>query len=70
MAERAIRITAGPVVVGARLNESATACAIWDALPIDVKAGGDAEIEERDGYDGALRAWGGHVGAPSRKEPR
>ena len=38
MAEHAIRITAGPVVAEARLNESRTAGAIWDALPIEAKA--------------------------------
>lgn len=35
--ERAIRITAGPVSAEARLNDSKTAGAIWDALPIDAK---------------------------------
>jgi hypothetical protein len=38
MAERAIRITAGPVTTEARLNASQTATAIWDALPIEAKA--------------------------------
>lgn len=38
MAERAIRITAGTVSAQARLNESKTAGAIWDALPIEAKA--------------------------------
>jgi hypothetical protein len=38
MAERAIRITAGSVSVEARLNDSRTASAIWDALPIEAKA--------------------------------
>jgi hypothetical protein len=38
MAERAIRITAGPVSAEARLNDSRTASAIWDALPIHAKA--------------------------------
>lgn len=37
MAERAIRITAGTVSAQARLNESKTAGAIWDALPIEAK---------------------------------
>jgi len=37
MTERAIRITAGQVVAEARLNESRTAGAIWDALPIEAK---------------------------------
>ena len=32
---RAIRITAGQVSVEARLNDSKTAGAIWDALPIE-----------------------------------
>jgi hypothetical protein len=31
-----IRITAGPVSASATLNDSATAKAIWDALPIEV----------------------------------
>ena len=35
--ERAIRITAGAVSVEARLNDSKTARAIWDALPIEAK---------------------------------
>ena len=35
--ERAIRITAGPVSAEARLNDSKTAGAIWDALPIEAK---------------------------------
>ena len=34
---RAIRITAGQVSVEARLNESRTATAIWDRLPIEAK---------------------------------
>ena len=34
---RAIVITAGQVSAEARLNESKTATAIWDALPIDAK---------------------------------
>jgi hypothetical protein len=38
MAERAIRITAGTVSAEARLNESRTAGAIWDALPIEARA--------------------------------
>ncbi len=38
MTERAIRITAGQVVAAARLNESRTAGAVWDALPIEAKA--------------------------------
>lgn len=38
MAERAIRITAGTTSAEARLNDSRTAGAIWDALPIDAKA--------------------------------
>jgi hypothetical protein len=38
MTERAIRISAGAVTAEARLNESATARAIWDALPIEAKA--------------------------------
>jgi hypothetical protein len=36
MAERRIRITAGSVSAEARLNESATAAAIWNALPLSV----------------------------------
>jgi uncharacterized protein len=35
--ERAIRITAGSVSAEARLNDSKTAGAIWDALPIEAK---------------------------------
>jgi hypothetical protein len=38
MIERAIRITAGTVSAEARLNDSRTASAIWDALPIQAKA--------------------------------
>ena len=38
MAERAIRITAGTVSADATLNDSETARAIWDALPIEAKA--------------------------------
>jgi len=34
---RAIVITAGQVTAEARLNDSKTATAIWDALPIDAK---------------------------------
>jgi uncharacterized protein len=36
--KRAIRITAGSVTADAELNDSRTAGAIWDALPIDAKA--------------------------------
>jgi len=35
---RAIRITAGQVSASAELNDSKTAAAIWDALPIEAKA--------------------------------
>ena len=35
---RAIRITAGGVSATAELNDSKTAAAIWDALPIEAKA--------------------------------
>ena len=35
---RAIRITAGQISAAAELNDSATASAIWDALPIEAKA--------------------------------
>lgn len=38
MAERAIKITAGTVSAEATLNDSRTARAIWDALPIEAKA--------------------------------
>ena len=38
MAERAIKITAGSVSAEATLNDSKTARAIWDALPIEAKA--------------------------------
>lgn len=34
---RAIRILAGDVTAGAELNDSPTASAIWDALPIEAK---------------------------------
>jgi uncharacterized protein len=34
---RAIRITAGAVSASARLNDSQTAHAIWDALPIEAR---------------------------------
>ena len=36
MTERRIRITAGSVSADAILNESATAAAIWNALPLSV----------------------------------
>src|SRR3989441_10202009 len=35
--DRAIRITAGSVYAEAWLNDSQTACAIWEALPIEAK---------------------------------
>ena|SRR2546422_5369812 len=35
---RAIRITAGQVSAPAELNDSKTATAIWDALPLEAKA--------------------------------
>jgi len=35
---RAIRITAGQVSAVAQLNDSKTATAIWDALPLEAKA--------------------------------
>ena len=35
---RAIRITVGQISAAAELNDSATASAIWDALPIEAKA--------------------------------
>ena len=38
MTVRTIRITAGQVVTEAWLNESQTAGAVWDALPIEAKA--------------------------------
>jgi hypothetical protein len=38
MAERAIKITAGTVSAEAKLNDSKTARAIWDALPVEAKA--------------------------------
>ena len=34
MGDRRIRIRAGDVTVGATLNDSTTAAAVWDALPI------------------------------------
>jgi len=36
MSDRRIRITAGPVSADAILNDSATATAVWDALPVSV----------------------------------
>ena len=38
MADRVIRITAGQVSADARLNDTRTAAAIWDALPIAARA--------------------------------
>ena len=38
MADRVMRITAGQVVAEGRLNDSRTATAIWNALPIDARA--------------------------------
>ena len=38
MAERAIQITAGTVSAEAKLNDSRTARAVWDALPIEATA--------------------------------
>ena len=38
MATHTIRITAGQVSAEARLNDSRTAGAVWDAPPIDAKA--------------------------------
>src|SRR5215510_156318 len=35
---RPIRIRAGQISVGASLNDSRTATAVWDALPIEAKA--------------------------------
>jgi uncharacterized protein len=35
MADRIVKITAGRVSVGARLDDSRTATAVWDALPIE-----------------------------------
>src|SRR5262245_10135392 len=35
--DRVIRITAGSVAASARLNDSQTARAIWDALPIEAR---------------------------------
>src|ERR671937_496844 len=35
---RAIRITAGQISVTAELNDSQTATAIWEALPLEAKA--------------------------------
>jgi hypothetical protein len=37
-ATHALRITAGPVALEATLNDSSTAQAIWNALPIEAKA--------------------------------
>ena len=38
VSERPVRITAGPVVASAALNDTATAGLIWDALPIEASA--------------------------------
>ena len=38
MSEREINITAGQVTVSANLNDTDTAAAIWDALPIEASA--------------------------------
>ena len=38
MADRLIRMTAGDVTADGRLDESKTAAAIWDALPITARA--------------------------------
>lgn len=38
MADRVIRITAWQVTADARLNDSRTATAVWDALPIAARA--------------------------------
>ncbi len=38
MSEREINITAGRVTVSAALNDTDTAAAIWDALPIEASA--------------------------------
>ena len=38
MADRVVRITAGQVTAEARLNDSRTATAIWNALPITARA--------------------------------
>ena len=38
MSEREISITAGQVTVSAALNDTDTASAIWDALPIEASA--------------------------------
>jgi hypothetical protein len=38
MADRLISITAGTVTASARLNDSRTATAIWNALPIQARA--------------------------------
>ena len=38
MSEREINITAGQVTVSASLNDTDTAAAIWDALPIEASA--------------------------------
>ena len=38
VSQREIRITAGPVMISATLNDTATAGMIWDALPIEESA--------------------------------
>ena len=70
MPERRIRITAGEVAATASLNESRTADAIWQALPIEGRANrwGDeiyfeipVELEPEDGREvveaGELGYW-------------
>ena len=70
MADRVIRITVGDVAAEGRLDESKTATAIWDALPLTARAstwgdeiyfdiGVTAEPEKpRDVVDpGALAYW-------------
>ena len=71
MDERKITVTAGSVLVTATLNDSSTAEALWDALPLEASANtwGDeiyfrvaVQVDEEDGASdvvdmGALAYW-------------
>ena len=71
MDERKIKVTAGSVLVAATLNDSSTAEALWNALPLEASANtwGDeiyfrvaVQVDEEDGASdvvnmGALAYW-------------
>ena len=71
MDERKIKVTAGSVLVAATLNNSSTAEALWNALPLEASANtwGDeiyfriaVQVDEEDGASdvvdmGALAYW-------------